>query len=255
VSAGGSFPNYYFTYTDDTLPTIGNVTFAKGATKVIVPPAGKTTRLQARMKDSCSGVAVGAPYVAINGTLLAPIGLTPSGNNGQWFNVLAKSTPLSLTSTTVGRWTFPFALVADRYSSFQLDKDHKWMSGPEVARAAPVFRELNGPTLYVLKKTRATNVASKKHVPAGGKVTFRTAVDQAGTGTWEDFSGAKVKLQSRVGSGRWKTLATRTANLAGKVSASVKAHQTASFRWLVVQNTGTTFTAKSTSKASTVSVP
>jgi len=244
---------YVLIYEDTTGPTMGPVTFAKGATRVVVAPTGTKLTFQARVKDSCSGVTGAQAYGRLNGALTGGIPLLPKVNNGQYFDVTAKKT-FAADPTYSGAWTFHLAQVYDRFSEFVLDQDHKWYPGGETNNTTGYWSEPGGGTLYVLSKTRSTLSTSKSRVGAGAKVTVRGSVDIATPGTYADYAGGKVKLQAKVGSGKWKTLTTKTTSGTGAVSASVKVGRTTSYRWSVVEKHSGLFAAASNSPSATVKV-
>lgn len=234
-------------YTDDTWPTMGPITFAKGATRLVVPPTGKPFVFEARMKDSCSGVEGALVYFSVNGVLASSFAMTPEVTDGRYFDVVV-TVGDTFDAASAGRWGFPLVQVIDRFESFTLDQDHVWVPAGEVDRGDGVWRETTSSVL-VLKKTRATTSVSRTTVAGGATVTVRSAIDRAGDGVWEDNAGATAVLQRKVGDGRWTKIATRTADGLGKVDARAKVNQTTWFRWVVRGDATTAFTAQSVSPA------
>jgi hypothetical protein len=254
VSATSAPPpaQYILVYEDTTGPTVGPVTFARGATRAVVGPNGTPLTFRARMKDSCSGVAGASAVGRLNGAFVGSVTLLPDVNNGRYFDVTVTSAPQTLGPASAGAWTFNLVQVVDRFSEFVLDQDHKWYPGGETASTNTYWREPSGGTLYVLKKTRSTISTSKSRVRAGAKVTVKGSVDIATPGTYADYAAGKVKLQAKIGSGKWKTLATKTTSGTGAVSASVKVSRTTAYRWSVVEKHSGLFAAASNSPSVTV---
>lgn len=251
VTVGPGDPGgFHLQYTDDTWPTMGPITFAGGATQLVVPPAGKNFVFQARMKDSCSGVGGALVYFTVNGVLASSFGMAPEVGDGRYFDVVVKLTE-RFNPSSAARWGFPLVQVYDRFETFTLDQDHVWVPAGEVDRGDAVWRESTS-SLLVLKKTQATTKVSRSRVAAGATVTVRAAIERAGDGVWDDHVGATAVLQRKVGDGRWTEVATRSADALGHVAAKAKVNRTSSFRWVVRADTVTEFTAKAVSPAVTV---
>jgi len=232
---------------------MGPVTFGKGKTTMVVGKDGSAFRFQARMKDSCSGVA-GANVFAVHDGVLSPgpLPLIADVDDGMYFDVYAVATGLNAQADDAGVWTFPLAQVYDRYEFFVLDQDHKWL-GSEVDRSAPAWREPSG-SLLILRETRTVASASDTSVRAGAKVTLKVMVDVAAMGVWDDLSGEKVVLQSKSGAGKWRTAARLTTDGSGTAGTKVKPRVTTSYRFVLAADKSVDYYAGSSSRSLTVTV-
>jgi len=237
---------YALQYTDDTWPSIGRVTF-DGRTRVVVAPRGTDVVLTARMRDRCSGVQGASVVPQINRAVYPPLQLVARGARGDWFDVRARYVFSGVTADLAGRWRFRIGTVYDRFSSFVLDQNHRWVDGRETDRVDGKLREIDGPTLLVLRKTRVDIRTRSTTVPAGRRVTVRGHVEVAGSARWRDLAGIDVELQQQGAGGRWNPVATATTSAKGFAVSQVRVRRDVSLRWVVPEQQRPGFSAASRS--------
>jgi len=242
VSLGAT--DYQYTFTDTADPAILDLSFG-GKTTIVVPPAGVTSDLRVRVRDLCSGTLGVVIGLKRNG---APIILSESLPNApaNVFDGWWAEAPATYRPSDSGYYTVPWGGTTHRWDSFLLDGDFKLVSkvdnssGPNGAQVGAWSLK----RIYVLNATTLTPSA-----PASvrkGRIAKATAVLKYATNAgYVADAGAKVSVQTKVGTGKWLTNATLTTNASGVASYSFVVNATTSVRFIHV----TTLSGKYTNGA------
>ena len=229
------------------------VQFAGGKRVVVVPPTGATAVFEVTVTNGCSGVgAVGASVIRPDGTgftgLFSPV--TTDAFGGRWQNAPAVATP-----NNAGPFTFVSADVRRRYDSFVLDSTFSYVSSvPAAGAATKVVGPWSTKPVYILRATTLTSAVSKAKVVRGKKVTVSGVLKAAEIGGYVAYPGAKVVVQTKVGTGAWKSRTTLTANGTGAVSWSLKILKKTQVRLVSAQVLVSPYTAAVTSATRTVKI-
>ncbi len=232
MTPGLGATDFTYTLTDTADATVVDFSFG-GKTLLVVPPAGISTDVRARAQDSCSGVLGMAIALKRNGVPISlGVGLPVAPANvfdGWW-----SGNPFVLRPADSGYYTMPWAQAPHRYDSFVLDGDFKLTSKVDNTVSGAEGYQIgtwSTKRVYVLNATTltATAPASVKK----GKTAKATAVLKYATNAgYVADAGAKVSVQTKVGTGKWLTNATLTTNASGAVSYSFVVNATTSVRFI-----------------------
>lgn len=255
VAVAGSGSASQFTFTDETAPTLASsgVQFAGGKRIFVVPPTGATAVFEATVSNGCSGVgAVVVSVIRPDGTggtgFFGPV--TTDAFGGRW-----QTGPALATPNNAGPFTFLSADVRRRYDSFVLDSSFKYVSAvPAAGAATKVIGPWSTKPIYILRATTLTAAVSKAKVARGKKVTVSGVLKVADLGAYVGYPGAKVVVQTKVGTGAWKSRSTLTANGSGSVTWSLKILKKTQVRLVAAQVLASPYSAAVISATRTVKV-
>jgi len=241
---------YLTGYADTGVPTITDVQLGHGSTYVIGPG---TTQVPVRVfgTETCGGV--GDLRVALTRDTTVYISVTGMAfeTTDAFHATMVKN--VAVTTSSAGLYHAPFGYVLTRYSTFQLGVDFAL-----VASAAGAGAYVSGPwsskKLYLLLKTNLSAAASKTSVKKGRSVTFSTVLTKASGSTYANAAGETVVFQTRIGTKKWVTRATRTTTSAGAASYSFAPTSTMTWRWVHANRLTGSHTASSVSAVKTIKV-
>jgi hypothetical protein len=239
-----------YEFTDSSVPTISGPRVSTGAGTVgVLAPGGSNVYAYASISDSCSGVGGAIVDYARNGSMVSGSFLAPASTDsfaGTWSAFLGKWTP-----DKAGVYTVPVAAVVRRYDSITLDQNFRLVSKVNASGIVTVVGPWATAKSYLLRQTTLSIVAPTS-VKRGKQATISGVLKYAiNTGLVAD-NGEKVAVQTRVGTGAWKTVATVTANTAGAFSAKVTLSKTTQVRLVHNAVLSGRYTAAATSATKTV---
>jgi len=205
---------YLTGYADTGVPTITDVQLGHGSTYVIGPG---TTQVPVRVfgTETCGGV--GDLRVALTRDTTVYISVTG----------MAFETTDAFHATMVKNVAVTTSYVSGPWSSKKL---------------------------YLLLKTNLSAAASKTSVKKGRSVTFSTVLTKASGSTYANAAGETVVFQTRIGTKKWVTRATRTTTSAGAASYSFAPTSTMTWRWVHANRLTGSHTASSVSAVKTIKV-
>jgi hypothetical protein len=253
ITTAGSGSASQFTFTDTTVPTVtsAGVLFAGGKRILVVPPAGAAAVFELTVVNGCSGVGnVAASVIRPDGTGGAGVfgPATTDAFAGRWTTSTVTATPAN-----AGPFVFPTVDVRRRYDSFVLNATFGYVSSVAASGAASrVVGPWSTKPIYILRATTLTSAVSKAKVAKGKKVTVAGVIKVAEVGGYVAYTGAKVIVQTKVGTGAWKSRATLTAGATGAVSSSLKILKKTQVRLVAAQVLAPIYSATVTSATRTV---
>ena len=255
VVSTGSGSSTQFTFTDTSVPTVagGGVQFAGGKRTLTVRPGGTPAVFEVAVSNGCSGVG------SVAASLIRPDGLGVSGPfdlaTTDVFSSRWEATGSIAYADFAGPYRWISVDVARRYDSLTLTSSFTLGSYvPHGSATTKVVGPWSTSPIYILRATTLTSAVSKAKVARGAKVTVSGAVSIAGTSAYAAYAGAKVVVQSKVGSGAWTSRATLTASASGTVSTKVKVTKKTQFRLVVADKLTTPYSAASTSPTRAVKI-
>jgi hypothetical protein len=253
ITVGGSAAAPTYTYTDSTYPTVLSVGYDLGC-RIVVPPAGVTTKFSVKLRQTCSGVRGVSPYVRVTGssTIFAASALTPlttDAFSSTW------STPAGLIPAGAGlRVQFPIAIVDRRYSTFTLDRDFEFVSATDATDQHWTQGPWSDDWTYILRASRLSSAVSKAKVAKGTTISVTGLLQLASPGTWSAYAGGKATLQTKVGAGAWKNRATVTASAGGALTAPLKVKKRTQVRFVIADLLVPPYVGAGTSPVRTVKI-
>jgi hypothetical protein len=250
MSTSNHAGSVYDQHWEDTSTPVVTDVLLNGGTTLVVPPAGATRVLTAKIKAPCSGAGLALGLLLKNETGYTVPFFSPASSDvfaGSWTQSQA------VTTDDVGYYRMGEMQVGRRYDSFILDSAFTYTSSvSSVATAIFVSGPWSLKKLYVL---RAMTLAPKLSVAkiAKGKTVKATAVLKMATnaGYVADASD-KVVVQTKVGAGKWISNATLTTNASGVVSYSFVLTATTQVRFVHNRVLSGKFTNAITSAIKTV---
>jgi hypothetical protein len=137
------------------------------------------------------------------------------------------------TPDNVGKWVIPTVNVSQRYSSFVLKDDWSLVTSTAFAGTpTTVTGAWSTKAFYFLRATTLSNALSATKLKKGKTVKATAQLKMATTAGFVNDAGAKVAVQTKVGTGKWVTKATLTANASGVVTYSFVLAATTSVRFV-----------------------
>lgn len=221
-------PNYDMRWADTATATVDDV-FLNGGDTLVLPPAGGTLTYTARVIERCGGVKqVLALPIKNEGAytvhLMEPV--TTNVFDGLW----RFSRPATIAD--VGVYRMGEMNTVRRYDTFITNSDFTLVS--KVASGSDKY--VTGPwstkKLYVLRATTLSNALSASKVKKGKTVKATATLKMASATGYVAAPGAKVLVQTKVGSRKWVTNATLTTNASGVASYSFVLSATTSVRFV-----------------------
>ena len=244
--------SWTYQFTDSTVPTLSGVRVSTGAGNIgVLAPGGTNVYAFATASDPCSGVGSVVVNYARNGAIHAGPFLANSTTDafaGTWSGFIAKLQP-----DQAGVYTVPIARVGHRYDSFTLDQGFRLTAKAGGTGSALVVGSWATARSYLLRRTTLT-IAAPTSVRRGKQATISGLLKYATNTAYVADAGEKVSVQTRVGTGAWKTVATVAANAAGAFSAKVTLTKTTQVRVVHAAVLSGRFTAAATSATKLVKV-
>jgi hypothetical protein len=221
-------PNYDMRWADTSVVSIEDVRL-NGGTTLVLPPAGGTMTWTARAIARCGGVR----YVIA----------LPIKNEGDYSAYLMEP---ATTNVFDGVWKYSKAVtIADigvyrmgemntvrRYDSFITRSDLTLISKVDNSDDKYVAGPWSLTKMYVLRATTLSNALSAAKVKKGKTVKATATLKMAAATGYVPAAGAKVSVQTKVGSRKWVTNATLTASSSGVVTYSFVLSATTSVRFV-----------------------
>jgi hypothetical protein len=262
--AGGPLGSWTYTFTDTSEPTITKLTIGAASGVNVVPVAGTSLSVTAQVSAPCTGARFVWVYPRLNGGSLPAAGqMAPNSTDafhGSWsINLADAMTGLAGVTKpdSAGVYTIPLAFASRRYDQVVLDKDLNFVSKidtviPGTAPSVPLPNVQQ--KFYVLRATTLSNAVSAAKV-AKGKTVKATAVFKYATNAgFVAYASAKVKVQTKIGTGAWVTNATLTTSAAGIATYSFAVSKATSVRFVAASALSGKFTNGATSAIKTVKV-
>jgi hypothetical protein len=252
VYANITSSSWTYEFTDSAVPTITSARVSTGAGNVgVLAPGGTNVYAYATATEPCSGVGTIAVNYARNGAInngpfLA--NTTTDAFAGSWSGFIAKMQP-----DLAGVYTVPIARVQRRYDAFTLDQGFRLTNSTPGSGPVLVVGPWAVSRSYLLRQTTVT-VAAPTSIKRGRLATVTGVLKYATNAGYVADAGEKVMVQTRVGTGAWKTVATVAANSAGAYSAKVALAKTSQVRVVHAAVLSGRFTAPVTSAVKTVKV-
>jgi hypothetical protein len=216
-------------FTDTTTPTIAKVLINSGTALVVAPGAPTSFKFRAQAVETCGGVGAVRSAVKHNGAY-SFADMTPETTNafsGTW------SAASAVLPSGAGLYQFNIALVSRRYDTFNLGSDFELISStPYAGTLQYTVGAFSSTKLYVLSKSTLAAATSAAKVKKGKTVKATAQLKYAGDSAYLANNGGKVVVQTKVGSGRWVSNATLTANASGVVSYTFVVNATTSVRFI-----------------------
>jgi len=217
------------TFTDSGNPTISDVNFS-GGTVVKAVPAGTAYKLNVVASEPCSGIKTLTPVSVHNGTWAnhSPAATTEAAAfSGVWAEANVAH------PDDAGLYKFTIAGASRRYDSFVLRADFTVVGTPVTGTG---FQLVVGPwatkSLYILRATTLTNALSAASATKGKTIKATAVIKRATNAGYVADASAKVAVQTKVGTGKWVTNATLTANASGVVTYSFVLSATTQVRFV-----------------------
>jgi hypothetical protein len=238
-------------YTDNTPPTISH--FAAPPKLVVGPGLAPKITVSADLADPCSGIEAAVILYNENSPVPNKEGdWAPNNPNTFRAKLVYATTPL-LPSQAPMVIKFQFMFVWDRYSSFVLGFDDKFVSSiPVLIPGDRAGVNTNMPVTYVVDASTLTATAAKTVKKAAMVKVSGVLKNWNGT-KWIAHSAVPVSLQRRIGAGKWVTVGSLKTDASGKVAIAVKATKTAKYQ-LVFKADLSKGSDSATSKPLTVTV-
>jgi hypothetical protein len=234
--------------TDTGQATISDVWFNSGST-VTVGPAGTTYSIRMKVVQQCTGVEL-VTAILVHGAawvVISPTPLTTNVFDGLW------GVPVVTKPSYAGLYKIPIANTGRRYDAIILRSDFTMVGGPLASSALQlVVGPWSTKSLYVLRATTMTNTLSATKVAKGKAVKATAVLKHAVDGGYAADVGGKAVVQTKVGSGKWVSKATLTANASGVVAYSFVLSATTQVRFLHPRTLSGSFTEAVTSAIRTV---
>ena len=234
-------PNIVNFFIDPLQPTVTSVHIGSTSSNVsVLPPAGANLNVQATAVEQCSGVASVIVWFSHNGvfngsgSLLAP---TTDAFSGTWTENMSVLQGAAAGPTRpdagVGYYQMILSAAGRRYDSFGIDRDLKLTGTPVAGSTTPYsYGAWAATKFYVLRATTLSNALSATKLAKGKTVKATAQLKMATNAGYVADAGAKVAVQTKVGSGKWVTNATLTANASGVVTYSFVLAGTTSVRFI-----------------------
>jgi hypothetical protein len=234
-------PNIAYFITDPGQPSIPAVHIGSTSSNItVLPPAGAAINVQATAVEKCSGVSSVTLWLSHNGafngsgSLLAPASDAFSGTWSQNLPVLQGSAAgVTRPDAGVGYYQVILGSSGRRYDSFQLDANYK-ITGSPTAASATVYNAASWSLtkFYALRATTLSNALSATRLKKGKTVKATAQLKMATNAGYVADAGAKVYVQTKVGTGKWVTNAALTTNASGVVSYSFVLAATTQVRFI-----------------------
>jgi hypothetical protein len=234
--------------TDTGNPTVSDVWFNAGTTVKAVP-AGTPYNINLKVVETCTGVGDIIPVLVHAGTWANISGSPATANvfDGIW------SDPQTAKPDDAGLYKIPLVGVSRRYDSLVLRADFTVVGTPVAGTGDQL---VVGPwatkSLYILRATTVTNALSAAKVKKGKTVKATAVLKRATNAGYVADNGGKLAVQTKVGSGKWVTNATLTANASGVVTYSFVLTATTQVRFVHPRTLSGNFTEAITSAIKTV---
>lgn len=228
TSSAGTAPNYDIRWADTSVATVEDVRL-NGGTTLVLKPSGGTMTWTARVIARCGGAAqVLALPIKDEGDYSVLV-LNPTTTNvfdGVW----SVSTPVTMGA--IGVYRMGEMNTLRRYDTFITRSDFTLLSKVENFDSKYVTGPWSLTKMYVLRATTLSNALSATKVKKGKTVKATATLKMAATTGYVPAAGAKVAVQTKVGSRKWVTNATLTANSSGVVTYSFVLSATTSVRFV-----------------------
>jgi len=220
---------YALTYNDNTPPLITSATISHK--NVVGPDAKARITITATATDHCSGVGAFGFYLKRNGTS-DPIGILPVTNNDAFHAkvvFVAPATPLNTPPMVI---TLDRTAAWDRYSTFTLDASDKLLNSTPRNPATDIGSLWAGPpqNCYVVQESRLVAKPSAVSVRKGTVVHFVATLTYWSGSGFTPNAGVQIRLQRRIGSGKWMLASKEMTSAAGKAVFVITPTKTASYQ-------------------------
>jgi hypothetical protein len=243
---GGTYDMWY---ADAGQPVVEDV-FINGGSVAVVPPAGGSFTIAAKITEACSGVK-GAQAILVHGAGYDAPYMAPASVDvfhGTWA-VTQTATPDDAGLYRVGE------IYTDRrYNSFVLDANFRYTSSVASATSNVTAGLWSVKKLYLLRQTTLA-VGAPVSVKKGKQATITGLLKYATIAGFAPDNGEKVIVQTRVGTaGPWVTRATLTAISSGAVSIKLAFTKKSQVRLVHTAVLSGRFTAAVSSAVKTINV-
>jgi hypothetical protein len=220
-----------YAFTDSGTPHVTGVHIGTGASRTsVLTPAGGSLVAKVFLTEPCSGVGAVSVGVSHNGTVVVNGRATPATTDAF---TATRSSSFAVTPSRAGIYKVFATRVYRRYDAMTLDQDFRLVSvTPGTSGGSVDIGPWAATPFYVLRATMLSSVLSATKLAKGRTVTATARLTMASDVGYVGDGGAKVLVQTKVGTGAWITNATLTTSPSGVASYSFVLSATTQVRFL-----------------------